>query len=186
MTHPRQIIRESLVSRLAEVDSSGFYPTAAEKRVFANRTLPIFSKDLPSILVYTRNEQVAPESHQGDGFGPLERNLRLAVEIIAKDDGQDLDDTLDQIAEEIEESLVGWEVSSIQMTGPRIEETEMSLAEDGERLIGAARLTFEITYWYQRIPATEEGATPDQVFIGNSPDIGAGHESDYTQVTDES
>ena len=179
--HPRQKIRQAIMARLATPDAEEQYPTQALARVYGNRAKPLFPKDLPAILVYTRLERIAPESQQGDGLGPWQRTLQLAVEIVDQANGE-LDDRLDRIAEEVEHMLASWEIPDFPSATLHLMETELSISEEGERLLGAARLTYEVVYWSHPQMDGPDGALPMELYHGWSPRIGADHEPDYVRI----
>ena len=181
MMHPRQQIRQAILARLATPDTAEQYPTQALARVYGNRAKPLFPKDLPAILVYTRTERIAPESRQGDGFEPWQRILQLAVEIVDQANGE-LDDRLDRIAEEVEQLLVGWEIPGFPSATLHLLETELALSEEGERLLGAARMTYEVVYWSHPQMDGSNGSLPMELYHGWSPRIGADHEPDYVRI----
>lgn len=150
MIHPRQTIRNAVVERLRaplpdqSCGSAG--PTAAGCRVFSGRVRPLFPKDLPAILVYARQERADPDSRAADGQRPLRRRLDLAVEIVAMA-REDLDDALDSLAAQVEARLDGFEIPTHRTARLGLTDTEIDLVGEGEQMLGAARLTWTITYY---------------------------------------
>jgi hypothetical protein len=135
MTHPRQTIREAVATRLRETFTN----------VFASRAKPLFDQDLPAVLVYASGENIRTERWETDGFGALTRELDLFVEAvdIGKDD---LDDKLDALAEKIESALDGWEIPNRKSTVLRFKGTDTDMSIDGNKIYGAIRLAFSLTY----------------------------------------
>lgn len=135
MTHPRQSIREAVAARLRETFDN----------VFASRAKPLFDQDLPAVLVYTNSEQVKSERWDTDGFGALFRELDLFVEAV--DTGKDdLDDKLDTLAEKIETALDGWEIPNRKSAILRFKGTDTDISIEGNKIYGAVRLAFSLTY----------------------------------------
>lgn len=131
----RTKIRQKIFERL--IDKTG-----AAERVYQNRIRQLWPEELPAILIYTRSETArdfdsAPRS--------IERELQVAVEVVAAAD-ESLEDTLDEIAEQVENRLIGDDTlggvcSDIILTG-----TEMSVAGEGETIFGSAILNFRVLY----------------------------------------
>jgi hypothetical protein len=131
----RANVRRKLVELLKD-------KTDAADRVFQNRARQLWPEELPAILVYSRSEtarefDTAPRS--------IERELQIAVEIVAAAD-EELDETLDALAEQVERRLMGDDTlgnlcSDIILTG-----TEMSISGEGETLFGSAILNFRVLY----------------------------------------
>ena len=135
MTHARQDIREQIATQLRTEFTN----------VFTSRAKILFDQDLPALLVYTTNETVQKERWNTDGFGCLFRDLEIAVEAvdIGKDD---LDNKLDAMAETIESLLDGWTMPNRQNAVLRFKSTETDMNIDGNKIYGAIRLTFTLTY----------------------------------------
>ncbi len=139
MTHPRQEIREAIANRLKEMQ------TKAGDNVFTSRAKPLFDQNLPAILVYSNKEAIAQDEWHTDGYGIRKRELEVSIEAV--DTGKDdLDDTLDTLALEIENALDGWDIPSYQSAILRFQNTDMDIAIDGNKIYGAIRLTYQITY----------------------------------------
>lgn len=135
MTHARQDIREQIATQLRTEFAN----------VFTSRAKVLFEQDMPAVLVYTTNETVQKERWDTDGFGNLFRDLEIAIEAvdIGKDD---LDDKLDTHAETIERLLDGWKMPNRMNAVLRFKSTETDMNIDGNKIYGAIRLTFTLTY----------------------------------------
>lgn len=135
MTHARQDIREQIATQLRTEFAN----------VFTSRAKVLFDQDLPAVLVYTTNETIQKERWDFDGFGNLFRDLEIAIEAvdIGKDD---LDDKLDAMAETIEGLLDGWGMPNMKNAILRFKSTETDMSIDGNKIYGAIKLTFTITY----------------------------------------
>ncbi len=137
--HPRQEIREAIANRLKESN------TKANENVFINRAKPLFDQDLPAILVYTNSEQIKKERWDTDGFGTLDRELEVFIEAV--DTGKEnLDNSLDDLALEIETALDGWEIPHKKSAILRFNGTDTDFSIEGKSVYGAIRLAFTISY----------------------------------------
>lgn len=136
MKHPRQNIREAVTARLKET-----FPS-----VFCSRATPLFDQDLPAVLVYCSSEQIRHERWDTDGTGALTREMTLLVEAVAGG-GDDLDNRLDDMAQQIESSLDGWVIPQYPNATLRFVGTDMDMRIDGNKTYGAVRLEYSITYF---------------------------------------
>ncbi len=144
--HQRKQIRDKVVSLLIEKTDAGH-------KIFPSRVIPIEEQTLPSIQVYANSEtseiwQEAPREY--------ERKLSLSVQITAQA-GDQLEDVLDQIAEQVENVLrqdhtLGELCRDIVLAG-----TELTINQNGDTLIGSCNITYDILYYTlavaDRIPA---------------------------------
>jgi hypothetical protein len=136
MAHPRKLIRHAVVARLqADI------PTLAAK-IFPNRITPLFQSALPCIVVYTLKEpaEVCVESPR-----EYRRDLQVIIEALATADNS-LDDTLDDLCEQIENSIFKEETFGGLVTDTLLTESEVVLLGDGEKKIGAAQITLSMPY----------------------------------------
>lgn len=144
----RKLIRKKIVELLKG-------NTAVGDKVFPNATIPPWADELPVILVYTRAEPVAESS---EAPRELERSLSLVIEIVAKGpetdeegtappDGESLEDILDDISEEVEDIMDVDDSLADTADGSILQNTEMDFEGEGSEPHGAARLTYEITYY---------------------------------------
>ena len=135
MTHKRQDIREQVATTLRTEFAN----------VYTSRAKVLFEQDMPAVLVYTTTETIQKERWDTDGFGNLFRDLEIAIEAvdIGKDD---LDDKLDAMSETIEGLLDGWEMPNMKNAILRFKSTETDMSIDGNKIYGAIKLTFTITY----------------------------------------
>lgn len=135
MTHPRIDIRNAVCEQLKQSFTN----------VYATRTKPLFDQDLPALIVYTGNENIKEERWDTDGHGDLTRELEIFVEGV--DTGKDdLDEKLDTIAEQIENLLDGWDVPNRRNAVLRFKTTETDISIDGNKIYGAIRLGYTLTY----------------------------------------
>lgn len=91
--HVRRQLREAVATAVTGLATTG-------ARVFQSRVYPVQSAEMPGLLVYTTGEEVTDQS-VGLIIG---RTVQVVIEGCAKASA-DLDDTLDQIAKEVEIAL---------------------------------------------------------------------------------
>lgn len=147
MAHPRKDIRDAIVATLK--GTADPRPTSAGARIYGNRMEPLKQREtMPVVVVYALREQVDPSWDQTPR--QLKRILSVAVEAAAEASGVvggNLDDALDALALEVEvamdrdDSLGGKAAKSI------LTSTEIEFPTDGERVLGAVRLVYEVTYY---------------------------------------
>ena len=136
MAHVRKTIREYFGTQLTGLTTTG-------SNVFESRVYPMQAAKLPAIIIYTTSE----ESNE-DAFGTKRMQNRLVdvnvegyVRAISN-----FDDTLDQIAVEVEEAILddpklGGLAVNTELTG-----TEATYSGDSEQPVGTIRLTFQVQY----------------------------------------
>lgn len=137
MAHQRKLIRQAVTALLIGA-------TAAGARVFPSRVLPLRTPELPTIAVYTADESVEEGSRQS-APRELERLVSVVVEAwVAPAD--DVDDAMDDIAEQIEVALHadpywGGVVGDSILTG-----SETEVVGQGDRRMGLVILTYAAIY----------------------------------------
>lgn len=136
MSAQRKRIRQAIVAALLNKTDAG-------ANVFASRARKVFAHELPAILVYAREESAEVFN---DSPRELRRVLSVGIEIAAAANDA-LDDTLDDIAEQVEATLrenqtLGGIVSDLVLT-----RAEIQFSGDGEKVHGACVLTYDATYY---------------------------------------
>src|SRR5215470_16309804 len=124
--HTRKLIRDAVAALVTGL------PTTAN-RVFIGRTRPLGAGHLPTLLIYTTEEQ-SDRPMQGNPGG-LGRDLLLAIEGRTST-ATPPDDLLDAIAFEVEG----------QLRDTTLLRTTVDVTSDGERHTGAIRLEYHIRY----------------------------------------
>ena len=133
--HIRKQIRDAAVTVLTGLTTTG-------SNIFASRVYPIEADTLPCLVVMTPTESITLES------GTLEapqRELVLEIKGVAKATS-DLDDTLDQIAKEVETAIytditLGGLSYSLDLQG-----TDTALTDEGDQPNGSITLTYIVLY----------------------------------------
>lgn len=134
--HPRHRIRHRVVDLLVAA------ATAAGSRVVASRRSPWRKPQLPAIAVYCLEEEVDISI-----IDPreLERRVDLVIEAAAIADS-DLDDALDALCLQVEAAMILDRKLAGTAVDSYLKSTRLELSDDGEREIGAALLTYQVTY----------------------------------------
>lgn len=141
MAHQRKLIRKAVEDALKAAN------TVAGARVFGNRARQIMPKEIPCILVYTKNEtaEVFVESPR-----EYQRHLALSLELVAQaEKEEDLDDVLDDFCEQVERAMFVDETFGKLATDTLLVDTEIEILTEGVNPVGAAKLTFSIPYTQQ-------------------------------------
>ena len=135
MTHVRQQIRDRLVTTLTGLATTG-------ANVFNSH--PYDAQAANSLFIYTTNEEIS-----ADNMGrPItqERLLTIRLEMIAKGNAEDVPNTMDQSAVEIEHALYADNDLGGLVIDLDLNETETTFSADGDAPTGGLRLTYLATY----------------------------------------
>jgi hypothetical protein len=136
MSHVRKQIRDAVATTLTGLTTTG-------TNVFKGRYFSMQTPKLPALLVYTTNED-AELSIMGSSRGS-DRVLSLVVEgyAISK---TIVEDTLDQIAVEVEEAMASDYTLNGLTRDVRYTGFELDANADPEQTVAVIRLTFDIKY----------------------------------------
>lgn len=136
MAHKREQIRKAIVTAVTGLTTTG-------ANVFSGITYNLADTDLPALKVYAAGEQY---NEGQDEMGAVEgRILSIRIEATAKATGA-LDDTLDDICEEVEIAVTGSSALSALVTGGRLESTEIEIEPGAELPVGTATMEWAIFY----------------------------------------
>lgn len=135
MTHKRKEIRDKVVEKLKG-------STHCADRVFSNRGRPFFANELPSITVYTESEI---SSFLNPPENRIKRSLKLIVEAATVQNCH-IDDELDELAAQIEAALPNTQIYNGTFQTISLSQTDVGLAEKGEKVMGSVRMTYDIEY----------------------------------------
>lgn len=139
MSHPRSIIKNAIINQLTG-------KTDAQEKVYGNRAKPLFDQFLPAILVYSKDETILEGRFESDGFGPLKRDLEIAIEAVILG-GDDFDQKLDDLSNQIENALDGFEIDTRKSDVLKMKSTEIDISIEGSKTYGAIRLNYTLTYY---------------------------------------
>ncbi len=135
--HLRTQIREATATALASLTTTG-------SNVFESRVYSFAVTTLPSLVIYTKSETVAPDTvRAADG---LMRRLDLVIEGYAKSDTATLDDTLDEINKEVEIALAAVPTLGGLCLDQYLRTVDIDLTAEGETPAGVITMIFEVTY----------------------------------------
>ena len=171
--HYRQRIRDAVRDCLTAAN------TLAGPNVFTSRAKPvleILQRREAVLSVYTADES----SDATDDAHLLVRTLTVSIEGMAGG-GDDLDDVLDAMAEQVEAAVDADPTmgallhKDLVLTGSTSE-----ISARGNMQVGAFRLDYECQYLTQRIAEGETFPVPDKVFTNPQP-----NGKRYTEIFDE-
>lgn len=134
--HVHKQIRDAVKTALTGLATTG-------SRVWTNRLQVMQDADLPGLRIYADEETAADLSMHAPGIS--ERQLTLVVEAVAKA-VSGLDDTLDQVAKEVETVLAG----TITVSGKTLDIAYTGMRFDDEPLdkpVGVKRMTFTVSFY---------------------------------------
>lgn len=136
MPHQRENIRDALVSAVTNLTTTG-------SRVYRSRVYPLAADKLPGLVVYCRSETSEREVLIGLPTR-LVRVAQFVVEGYARATA-DVDETLDDIAAEVEAAIGGSQFTAAARDCT-LTSTEIDFSDGGEQPLGIIRLTFAVTY----------------------------------------
>lgn len=132
MAHARQQVREALATQITGLTTTG-------SSVYQSRTYPV--NTLPSITVMNTRDEVREETQGGNQRRSLAVTLTCRAK--AKDD---VDDTLDTIAAEVETAVNADPKLGGRVIDTALIVTDIEYADGGEQPIGVLRMEYEILY----------------------------------------
>lgn len=138
MAHPRKLIRHAVRDLLASA------ATVAGEKVYPTRVVPARGRELPLISVYTLEDDVDPDS-VSTAPRELTRELPVVIEAWVQP-GDNPDDAMDDIAEEIEKAMHADPFLGGKVADSVLSSTQMEVIDDGARLLGLVVLTYTATY----------------------------------------
>jgi hypothetical protein len=137
--HVRKQLREAVATALTGLATTG-------SRVYQSRVYPVQAAELPCLLVYALSESATEETVEADPT--VRRDVEIRVEARAAA-AADLDDTLDQVAKEVETALAAGVTVGGQGVELAYEGVEISLAEEGDKPHGEAAMNFRAVLFTQ-------------------------------------
>lgn len=161
MAHPRKLIRNAIVAVLKAA------ATAADQRVFKSRSIPWRTVELPAISVLCVTEEVDEASAQTTPR-ELVRSADIVLDLVAwvPADG-DVDDVLDDLAEQVEAAMDANRYLDDTASDSRLVSSEFGEVPEGNRPIGALRLTYRVQYLAHAPASTSHDALKTAVVTYN-------------------
>ena len=136
MAHIRKAIREHVVTTITSLSTTG-------SNVYETRYFPLQTGNLPALIVYTLDETVEDYT-LGQNTRTQFRALNLIIEAHCRGTAN-IDDTLDTIAEEVEEAMVTDITRGGNAKDTKLVATEVDF-ETASQKTGLMRLTYLISY----------------------------------------
>ena len=136
MAHVRKSIREHVVTTVTSLSTTG-------SNVYETRYFPLQTGNLPALIVYTLVETVEDYTI-GQNTRTQLRSLNLIIEAHCRGTAN-IDDTLDTIAEEVEEAMVTDISRGGNAKDTKLVSTEVDF-DTASQKTGLMRLTYLISY----------------------------------------
>ena len=136
MAHVRKAIREHVVTTITSLSTTG-------SSVYETRYFPLQTGNLPALIVYTLDETVEDYT-LGQNTRTQSRALNLIIEAHCRGTAN-IDDTLDTIAEEVEEAMVTDISRGGNAKDTKLVATEVDF-DTASQKTGLMRLTYLISY----------------------------------------
>ncbi len=136
MAHIRKTIREHVITTITGLSTTG-------SNVYETRYFPLQTGNLPALIVYTLDETVEDYT-LGQNTRTQFRALNLIIEAHCRGTAN-IDDTLDTIAEEVEEAMVTDISRGGNAKDTKLVSTEVEF-ETASQKTGLMRLTYLISY----------------------------------------
>jgi len=136
MAHVRKAIREHVVTTITSLSTTG-------SNVYETRYFPLQTGNLPALIVYTLDETVEDYT-LGQNTRTQFRALNLIIEAHCRGTAN-IDDTLDTIAEEVEEAMVTDITRGGNAKDTKLVSTEVDF-DTASQKTGLMRLTYLISY----------------------------------------
>ena len=136
MAHIRKTIREHVVTTNTSLSTTG-------SNVYETRYFPLQTGNLPALIVYTLDETVEDYTI-GQNTRTQLRSLNLIIEAHCRGTAN-IDDTLDTIAEEVEEAMVTDITRGGNAKDTKLVSTEVDF-DTASQKTGLMRLTYLISY----------------------------------------
>ena len=136
MAHIRKTIREHVVTTITSLSTTG-------SNVYETRYFPLQTGNLPALIVYTLDETIEDYTI-GQNTRTQLRSLNLIIEAHCRGTAN-IDDTLDTIAEEVEEAMVADITRGGNAKDTKLVSTEIEF-DTASQKTGLMRLTYLISY----------------------------------------
>ena len=136
MSHARTQIRNAVTVLLKAYTSVG-------SNVYESRVYPLNNPKLPAILVYTKEETLLEQSISKPRT--MQRQVQLVLEIYAKA-SSNVDETIDNLAAEIEQLLGGDPTIGGKAKDSMLVTTEIQFSDEGEKPIAIGILNYAVHY----------------------------------------
>lgn len=139
MSLARKTIRNYIVDLIRRKE------TIAKDNVFGNRSQAVWQENLPTILVYSRSEEITERS-----VSPreLKRDMRLVIEVVVASDSDDeSSDKLDDLMDDIERILSPDDSLNGKVDSIVLDSVEFDFDEEAQQPIASGRLIYKVIYY---------------------------------------
>lgn len=165
MPHQRKVIRDAIVAKLVAA------ATAAGARVYPDPVLPQRKSKLPAVLVHVGNETVA-DSSASTAPRELERLCEFDIDVLVGGMSGEVSDDLEALALEVETVMHEDPHLAGAVCDLILSRTEIDFDIDGDRVIGMARLTYDVTYYTLAPEPPADASLDDFVQVGAGYNLG--------------
>jgi len=135
MAHVRKQIRDRVASTVTGL--------ATGATVYKMRKYALDDAALPALVVYSMDESSALITI---GSRTLKRNIRIAVEAVAKGPSISVFDTIDTMCAEVEAAVAADFTLNGLAKSTILRSTESDVNVEGDKAIGVATMTFDVEY----------------------------------------
>lgn len=136
MAHPRQLIRDNIVTTLTSLTTTG-------TNVFRSRVYPLTADRMPGLAIYTRDE-VSEYTTIGPSRTVL-RTVTVTVEVYVAANA-DYDTTIDTSCEEVENALAVDRTRGGLALDTRVVSLNVDFAGESETPVARATVQIEVDY----------------------------------------
>ncbi|MFZ9079456.1 MAG: hypothetical protein ACO23H_13045 [Alphaproteobacteria bacterium] len=136
MAHVRKQIRDAVITAVTGLTTTG-------SNVFRSRIYPLEQSKLPGLCVFTRSENVEFDTLT------ISRSVSRVLDVIIEgyvSATSNYDDTLDQIAVEVEEALAADVTLGGLAKDTQVTAFEADFSGDGEQPVAVGRFTVTVQY----------------------------------------
>jgi len=137
VTHIRKQVRDATVTLLSGATDAG-------TRVYASRSRPLETSNLPAIRVFCRGDQFVEWESIASGDAAFWRDVTLVIEVVDRATSL-VEDAIDTVAEQVETAMAA--NKTLSLTGVLHHEyqaTDISFDTDGEQDHAVAAITYTV------------------------------------------
>lgn len=176
-TNPGREVRAAIVDLLkTPFGDPPAMPTAAGGRVFNSSDSPGDVDGGKEINVYSPGETIDPLYQHAAGI--RRRIMDLRIECYHY--GASGADVVDDMRWQVEEAINRDPTIGNRVEWCRLQSAATYFAEHGDVSATACVMVWEVIYYTGY--SEDEGTRPTIVFLGFTPEVGPGHEDDYTKI----
>lgn len=183
MANPRKLITAAVADYLkAPLADDGAAPgapkrflTDAKARAYDTDTMPPDADAMPEINVLFVRE-IIDETTQHDG-GPRRRLMEMHIECYHNKGKAEVDD----LAWQVEEAMRANSSVNNLVEWCKLTDLHLFIVENHTVSLFCVVMNFDVIYWTHEVKDETTGR-PKTVLLGIDPEVGPGHEPDYSEV----